>query len=185
MPTTLPHPSLPLSLEPTSFGFVYVSFTYLPWWLFPSFPPFFLFSLPSGHCQFVLYFNVSGYLFACLFCWLGSYFWKLHQLIQGKRYFYQVSEENCDWYLPILVIPIYNCSQWQTDGVFCIDSLALQKNTVKREAFLFAGCHKLHLEGGIEIWREIKPRKTQKIEWECAAELIVVFCRCRDNILYF
>ena len=30
-------------------------------------------SLPSCYCQFVLYFNVSGYiLLACLFCWLGS-----------------------------------------------------------------------------------------------------------------
>ena len=41
--------------------------------------PFSLFSslspslLPSGHCQFVLYFQVSGsILLICLFCWLGS-----------------------------------------------------------------------------------------------------------------
>ena len=31
------------------------------------------FPLPSGYCQFVLYFNVSGYvLLACFFCWLAS-----------------------------------------------------------------------------------------------------------------
>ena len=54
-----------------------------PLWLFPCvlctyslmdfslFPP--IIPLPSGYCQFVLYFNVSCYiLLACLFCWLGS-----------------------------------------------------------------------------------------------------------------
>ena len=37
---------------------------------FPLLPPSLL---PSGHCQFVLYFHVSGsILLICLFCWLGS-----------------------------------------------------------------------------------------------------------------
>ena len=37
----------------------------------PLFSP--IIPLPSGYCQFVVYFNVSGYiLLACLFCWLGS-----------------------------------------------------------------------------------------------------------------
>ena len=36
--------------------------------IFPHYPS----SLPSGYCQFVLYFNVSGYiLLAYLLCWLG------------------------------------------------------------------------------------------------------------------
>lgn len=39
---------------------------------FPFFPPFFPSSLPSGHCHFVLYCQVSGsILLVCLFCWLG------------------------------------------------------------------------------------------------------------------
>ena len=38
-----------------------------------SFPPIIPCHHPSGYCQIVLYFNVSGYiLLACLFCWLGS-----------------------------------------------------------------------------------------------------------------
>ena len=37
------------------------------------FPPLFPLPLPSGYCQFVLYFNVSAcILLACLFCWLHS-----------------------------------------------------------------------------------------------------------------
>ena len=42
------------------------------WKPFP-FPPVIPSHLPSGYCQFVLNFSVSGYiLLACLFCWLGS-----------------------------------------------------------------------------------------------------------------
>ena len=61
------HPCLPpLILHP--FGFIHVSFIHVPWWPFPFFP-----IIPSGYCQFVLYFSVSGYiLFAWLFCWLGE-----------------------------------------------------------------------------------------------------------------
>ena len=45
----------------------------------PPFPCIIPSHLPSGYCQFVLNFNVSGYiLLACLFCWLGStYRWDL------------------------------------------------------------------------------------------------------------
>ena len=46
-------------------------------WLFlktlPPFPPINPSHLPSGYCQIVFNFNVSGYiLLAFLFCWLGS-----------------------------------------------------------------------------------------------------------------
>ena len=59
--------------------------SYLPHWLCPcilytcslmalsNFFPITPSHFPSHYCQFVLYFNVSGYiLFACLFFWLGS-----------------------------------------------------------------------------------------------------------------
>ena len=69
LPTTPPHPSHP-HLPPSilaPFGFVYVSFIYVPdnpspfSCIIPS-------HLLSGYCQFVLNFNVSGYiLLACLF----------------------------------------------------------------------------------------------------------------------
>ena len=40
---------------------------------FPFFAPLSRSPIPSGHCQFVLYFQVSvSILFICLFCWLGS-----------------------------------------------------------------------------------------------------------------
>ena len=69
-PRPPPQPSPPRTLKPTVFGFVHVSFIHVPWWLLPYFPPLSLYLLPSGYCQFVLYFNVSGYiLLACLFEW--------------------------------------------------------------------------------------------------------------------
>ena len=54
------------------FGFAHVSFIHVP--ENPSLSPHNCpLPLPSGYCQFGLYFNVSGYiLLACLFCWLGS-----------------------------------------------------------------------------------------------------------------
>ena len=68
-----PHLSTPPTLKPTHFGFVHVSFIHVPWWAFPHFAPLTLSPLPSGFCEFVLYFNVSGcILLTCLFCWLGS-----------------------------------------------------------------------------------------------------------------
>ena len=61
------HPHLPPSIL-TRFSFVHGSFIHVLWWPFPFFPPLFLSFLPSGYCQFVLYFNVSGYiLLACLY----------------------------------------------------------------------------------------------------------------------
>ena len=61
---------LPLSLTPPtptshphSFGFVHGSFIHVPGWLFHFFPSLLLSSLPSGYCQLVLYFNVSGYIY--------------------------------------------------------------------------------------------------------------------------
>ena len=69
----LPHPFPSPTAILLPFGFVHVSFIYVPWWPFPYFPPLPFSSLPSGCCQFVLYFNVSGYiLLACLFCQLCS-----------------------------------------------------------------------------------------------------------------
>ena len=61
-PHTWSYPSLVLSKCP-----LYMFLKILP--LFPSIIPL---DLPSGYCQCVLNFNVSGYiLFACLFCWLA------------------------------------------------------------------------------------------------------------------
>ena len=68
LPLPLPHPTPPPTLN------------YPPHWLYPcvlytcSLMTLLLFcSLIPCYCQFVLYFNVSGYiLLACLFCWLGS-----------------------------------------------------------------------------------------------------------------
>ena len=40
---------------------------------FPCFPLLSTSSFPSDHCQLVLYFHFSGFIFLiCLFCWLGS-----------------------------------------------------------------------------------------------------------------
>ena len=65
-----PHTSLLSTLKPTPFGFVHYTCSLTAFLLFPLLS---LAPLPSGYCQFVLYFNVSGYiLLACLFCWLGS-----------------------------------------------------------------------------------------------------------------
>ena len=62
-----PHPSPPPTLEPILFGFVHVSYT-CSMMDYPLFSPISLSHLPSGHCQFVLYFSVIGYiLLACLF----------------------------------------------------------------------------------------------------------------------
>ena len=65
-------PHLPHSILPHPVVFVHASIIHVPW-------PFLVFNLlsssplPSGYYQFVLYFNVSGYiLLTCLFCWLGS-----------------------------------------------------------------------------------------------------------------
>ena len=69
-----PHPSYPYfpPLILTPFGFVYVYFIHVPDNPSP-FPPIIPSHLPSGYCQFVLNFNVSGYvLLACLSCWLSS-----------------------------------------------------------------------------------------------------------------
>ena len=63
--TTFPystHPHLPLSILP-QFGFVPGSFIQVPWQAFSFFPWLSPSTLPSGHCQFVLYFNVSVYIF--------------------------------------------------------------------------------------------------------------------------
>ena len=74
-PITLPcptHPHLPNSVLPPScclcaWVLRTCSLTTLPL-LLPISPS----PCPSGHCQFVLYFNVSGsILLACLFYWLG------------------------------------------------------------------------------------------------------------------
>ena len=65
-------PSLP-TLNPTPPGWLcpWVLYTYsltTPPLLSPESPS----PLPYSYCQFILYFNVSGYiLLACLFCWLG------------------------------------------------------------------------------------------------------------------
>ena len=55
------HPHFLLLILPT-FGFVHVSFIHVPSWPFPYFAPLSLSPTPSGYCQFVLYFSVSGYI---------------------------------------------------------------------------------------------------------------------------
>ena len=65
MPTSHPwsYPSLALSLCP-----LYMFLKTLP-----HFSPIIPSNLPSGYCQYVLFFNVSGYfLLVCLFCWQAS-----------------------------------------------------------------------------------------------------------------
>ena len=68
--TTFPCPTHP-HLSPSillPFGFVHGSFTHVHLQPFLFFPTLFAFPLPSGYCQFVLNFSVSGYiLFACFF----------------------------------------------------------------------------------------------------------------------
>ena len=68
--TALPHPThphLPPSILPT-FGFVHGSFIHVPWQPFTFFSLLSSSHLPSGYCQFGLYFNVSGsILLACFF----------------------------------------------------------------------------------------------------------------------
>ena len=71
LPSTIPAPSqihLPPVLPPLPLGFVHLSFIVVSENLTPIIPS----QFPSGYCQFVLNFNVSGYiLLACLFCQLG------------------------------------------------------------------------------------------------------------------
>ena len=66
LPTFPPIPAIPTSVPCFHpLGLVHVSFR-----IVPENPPS---HLPSGYCQIVLNFIVSGYIFlACLFCWLGS-----------------------------------------------------------------------------------------------------------------
>ena len=65
IPTSHPRSYPPLAL---SMGPLYMFLTTLP-----LLPPIIPSHLPSSYCQFVLNFNVSGYiLLAYLFCWLGS-----------------------------------------------------------------------------------------------------------------
>ena len=61
------HPNLPpLNLHP-------LALSMCPSYMFLDGPPIIPSPLPSGYCQFVLYFSVSGStLLAHLFCWLGS-----------------------------------------------------------------------------------------------------------------
>ena len=71
-----PPPLLHLIFPPLPIVLVHESFTHVSW-LFLLIPPLPPSPLSSGHCQFVLYFHISGsILLACLFCWLGfTYRW--------------------------------------------------------------------------------------------------------------
>ena len=75
-PPTIPpnpsHPHLPPLILPPAWFCPCVLYTCFLTTL-PPFPPLSFSPFPSGYCQFVLYFNVSGcILLACLFCCLGS-----------------------------------------------------------------------------------------------------------------
>ena len=68
-----PHWLPPPNLNRTPLWFVHGSFIHVPWQPSLFFPPLSPSLLPSGYCQFVLYFNVSHYiLLPYFFCWLGS-----------------------------------------------------------------------------------------------------------------
>ena len=70
-PSNYPKPHTSPILPPL--GLVHVSFKHVPWWPFPFFPLLSPSPLPSGYCQIILYFSVSGYiLLSYLFSWLGS-----------------------------------------------------------------------------------------------------------------
>ena len=98
----LPHSSPPSTLKPTPFGFIHVSFIYVPWKPFPYFPLLPCSLLPSGYCQFLLYFSVSGsILLACLFCWLGSTYRCMKDL---NRHFYKEDKEGPETYERMLSI---------------------------------------------------------------------------------
>ena len=77
--TTLHPPHLP-PLLPPPLGFVHVFYIVVP--ENPTLLPSIISShLPSGYCQIVLNFNVSGdVLFACLFCWIG-YTWRWDHMV--------------------------------------------------------------------------------------------------------
>ena len=69
LPTSTSH------IQSSSYPIVFVHgpFIHVPWQPILLLSPVTPFPLPSGHCQFVLYFHVSGSnLLAYLFCWLGS-----------------------------------------------------------------------------------------------------------------
>ena len=68
IPPNPSHPHLPpLTLPPAWFCPCVLYTCFLT--TLPPFPPLSFSPFPSGYCQFVLYFNVSGYiLLACLFC---------------------------------------------------------------------------------------------------------------------
>ena len=68
-PSIPPQPNPPLSSASTlPLGFVHVSFIVVPENPSPILPS----PLPSGYCQIVLNFNVSGYILFAFFCWLCS-----------------------------------------------------------------------------------------------------------------
>ena len=70
----LPYPPSPPTFSPPPLVvFLHGSFIHVPWWPFHFFALLSASFLPSGYCQFVLYFHFSGYiLLACSFCCLGS-----------------------------------------------------------------------------------------------------------------
>ena len=68
-----PQPSSVSTLDCTLFWFCPCVLYTCPSMTLPLLSPVIPLPYPSGYCQFVLYFNVSGnILLTCLFCWLGS-----------------------------------------------------------------------------------------------------------------
>ena len=62
LPPQTTHTRLPHSILPTPIVIVHESFIHIPGWPFPVFAPLVPSPHPSGYCQFVLYFHVSGYI---------------------------------------------------------------------------------------------------------------------------
>ena len=70
LPQPHPSPSHPLSYAPLALSMCPLCMLFAE---LSPFLPHYPLPLSSGYCQFVLNFNVSGYiLLVCLFCWLGS-----------------------------------------------------------------------------------------------------------------
>ena len=75
-PTIPPHPShlhLPPLILPAPLGFVHVSFIDVPENPSPFSHHYPLPPSPSGYCQFVLNFNVSGYFYKYFFLWMSRW----------------------------------------------------------------------------------------------------------------
>ena len=101
----LPWPHLPLP----PFSFVNGSLIHGPWWPFPFFPLLSPSLLPSGYCQFVLYFYVSAYIWSCFYIFVHWYAIIVRKYLEFYIYLYY-----CEVTIIYLIISIFIliCIQW-------------------------------------------------------------------------